>query len=179
MQPVRSVLIPSESSTGTSEPPYRFFGATLYLLQVWGRRPAAFVGVAALLLSWYSVAAPRKPMTTVDVEIDLYSGRENPAWKLGGVDAARLLTLVAELPRNSGIIPAMPERLGYRGLRLAVTSAGATERFVIAYGNVTIESAKATQWRNFRDPNRALEKWLLRTGKQQLGEDLIEYLLAN
>lgn len=135
--------------------------------------------VATLLLGCCAIATIHTPMTSVEVEVDLYSGRKNPAWKLGGTDAAQFLNLVAALPYNSTITPAVPDGLGYRGLRVAVNSKGVAQRFVIADGNVIAEFTKTTDRRNLRDPDRALEKWLLKTGKEQLGVELLEYLLAN
>jgi hypothetical protein len=58
-----------------------------------------------------------------------------------------------------------------------LTSDGATQRIDIAEGVVMIQGSAADQ-RCLRDPNRALEKWLLRTGSQYLGPDLLRVLLA-
>lgn len=137
------------------------------------------MGMVALLLGCCAIATTHIFMTTVEVRVDLYSGRENPAWKLGETDAARFLSLIAALPYNSTITPTVPDGLGYRGIRVAVNSTGVAQRFVIANGNVIAEVTKTTDRRNLRDPDRGLEKWLLRTGKEQLGVELLEYLLAN
>lgn len=135
--------------------------------------------VAILLFGCCAIATIHTPMTSVEVEVDLYSGQKNPAWKLVVSDAAQFLSLVAALPYNSTITSAVPDGLGYRGLRVAVNSRGVAQRFVIADGNVIVEFTKTTDRRNLRDPDRVLEKWLLKTGKEQLGVELLEYLLAN
>jgi hypothetical protein len=117
-------------------------------------------------------------MTTVHVEVDLYSGRVNPAWDLNDADAERFVTRVGALQRRSGGGPAAPEGLGYRGLHVTLSSDGAIERFSIADGTVTTDAA-TTSARSLHDPDRRFEKWLLETGKEQLGADLFEHLLTN
>jgi hypothetical protein len=117
-------------------------------------------------------------MTTVHVEIDLYSGRENPGWDLGEAQAADFRTRLAVLSPNVPGVTSIPDGLGYRGLHVGVNSGGVTQRLVIAAGAVIVEAAAAADRRNLRDPHRALEKWLLRTGKEHLGAALLHDLLG-
>lgn len=117
-------------------------------------------------------------MTTVHVEVDLYSGRENPSWDLRESEAEELRTRLATLsPDTDGPRPA-PDGLGYRGLHVTVDSGDARQRIALAAGVVTIETDPPSERRVLRDPDRALEKWLLRTGKEHLGADLLQYLLG-
>ena len=117
-------------------------------------------------------------MTTVHVEIDLYSGRENPGWDLREADVPHFRTRLAALSPDSFGVPSVPDGLGYRGLHVTVNCDGATQRLVISAGIVIIEAATAADRRSLRDPDRALEKWLLRTGKEHVGAELLHYLLG-
>ena len=137
----------------------------------------ALMSVSVVLFGHCATAPQHKVMPTVQVEADLYSGRENPSWALEEDDAARFLTLLAKLPREGATVTSVLDGLGYRGLRIVV-SGDEMQRFVVG-GGVVAESAGQADQRNFRDPDRALEKWLLRTGKAQLGAELLEQLLAS
>jgi hypothetical protein len=117
-------------------------------------------------------------MTTVHVEIDLYSGRENPGWDLREEEIVHFRTRLAGMSPDISGGPSVPDGLGYRGLHVAVNSDGARQRLVIAAGVVIIEAATAADRRSLRDPDRALEKWLLRTGKEHLGTELLHYLVG-
>ena len=54
---------------------------------------------------------------TMQVEIDLFSGRPNPTWELTAAEVSELKARLATLPTGSPV--AMPEVLGYRGLHIA------------------------------------------------------------
>jgi hypothetical protein len=138
--------------------------------------------LAALLVLWFAslhgctFTADHKTMTNVHVEVDLYSGRENPSWDLREAEAQELRTRLATLsPDTEGRRPA-PDGLGYRGIHVTVDSGEAGQRIAVAAGVVTIETA--SEHRVLRDHDRALEKWLLSTGKEQLGTALLQYLLG-
>lgn len=116
--------------------------------------------------------------TTVHVEVDLYSGRPNPGWDLLDADARRFIELLDALPAASpdaggGLTSA--EGLGYRGLKVEIESGDQLRRIRIAGGVVHVEEAEASRRRS--DPGRVLEQWLLRTGEQYLGAELLRYLL--
>lgn len=142
---------------------------------------AALTSVAVVLCGCIAVEPLHEPMTIVHVEIDLYSGRENPFWKLQSADAARFVTRLVALPpdNTSTSTSDAPERLGYRGLKVAVSSVGTTRQYVIARGTVASDYALPTGRHQFVDSGRALEKWLLQTGKEWLGDKLLEHLLSN
>ena len=115
-------------------------------------------------------------MTTVHVEVDLYSGRENPSWDLRETEAEEFRTRLATLSLDTDGRPAGHEGLGYRGLRITVDSSEGMQRIAVAAGVLTIETA--SEHLVMRDQDRALERWLLRTGKEHLGADLLQYLLG-
>jgi hypothetical protein len=117
-------------------------------------------------------------MTTVHVEVDIYSGRENPGWDLREAEAAEFRTRLGLLSPDIAGVRSVPDGLGYRGLHVAVKSGGAAQQLVIVGGVVIIGAATDADRRTLRDPDRALEKWLLRTGKEHLGAELLHYLLG-
>src|SRR4029077_6950510 len=98
------------------------------------RRWLALVGLLFQLLSGCAFATPDGPMTTVHVEIDLYSGRENPGWDLREADVPHFRTRLAALSPDSSGVPSVPDGLGYRGLHVTVNCDGATQRLVISAG---------------------------------------------
>src|SRR2546423_997363 len=75
-----------------------------------------------LILGGCAFAARHGPMTTVHVEVDIYSGRENPGWDLGEAEAADFQTRLAALSPDMAGVPSLPDGLGYRGLHVAVNS---------------------------------------------------------
>ena len=119
-----------------------------------------------------------RPIASVLVEVDMYSGRENPMWQLETADAAQFQARVQAATPGGAEHSDSAETLGYRGLRVVATSIDAIERYVIGGGTATIDSTSSADRQIFGDADRSLEKWLLRTGKQQLGPALLAYLLA-
>ncbi len=106
----------------------------------------------------------------MDVELDIFSGRPNPTWRLTeGESAAFLEKLTGLNPTDEGKIR---DGLGYRGL--VVTSPGETvagfESIVCSGGLVLGRRREASQ--RFVDENRNLERWLFRTGKGHVSEEL-------
>lgn len=52
------------------------------------------------------------------VEIDIFSGRPNPRWRLSEPETARITRLLGSLEPATGGPPPGPPGLGYRGVRL-------------------------------------------------------------
>ena len=88
----------------------------------------------------------------MDVEIDIFSGRPNPRWRLSEAETARLMPLLESLDHAAGGPPPGPPGLGYRGIRLR-DSAGSTWS---AYRGF-IQSSHGL----LADPARAVERFLL------------------
>lgn len=91
------------------------------------------------------------------VELDIFSGRPNPSWRLGEREQATLLQLIGDLPPASER-GADPPGLGYRGLIVRLG-----EQVLRAFGS-TIE------WNGglYRDQNRTVEKLLLESMAPEL-----------
>ena len=99
----------------------------------------------------------------MDVEVDLYSGRPNPHFRLEPAAAGELMRRLAALPPSPGHA-APREGLGYRGLRI---EAGATEasvaEIVVSDGVVLVRDRSGAE-HVLGDPSRGLERWLIEAG---------------
>lgn len=105
---------------------------------------------------------------TSEVELDIFSGRPNPAWTLTGAESDGLAERLAALP------PAAPEELhtnlGYRGLIVTIRQPDGEATVRIQAG--IAETTKSGRIVYHEDPNRALEHWLIATGKAHLPPDI-------
>lgn len=136
------------------------------------------MGLSSHLFGACIFAPPGRAVNTVHVELDLFSGRENPCWDLGQVDAAHLRARKELLQPGRTGVPPVPDGLGYRGLQVTANFDGIEQRLKIGAGVVVLEAADGEGQRYFRDPDRDLEKWLLHTGQKHVGIGLIEFLLG-
>lgn len=91
---------------------------------------------------------------TIDIELDVFSGRPNPRWPLQADEARELLALLADLPAAS---PPVLGELGYRGF--LVHHAGPSPLRVAA-GRVEAEGRAAADL-------KGAEAWLLRNARAQ------------
>ena len=83
---------------------------------------------------------------TMRAEIDVFSGRPNPAWDLTAEETERLLTVFGQLRERQ--VSAIPASLGYRGLVLqgdAVRALG-YERITVRRGVVQAEGSRGTRY---------------------------------
>ena len=109
------------------------------------------------------------------VELEIYSGRVNPSWAIDADAAAEFRRRLAALP-TAASAPDTAEALGYRGLRVTGRADGAAE-IVVARGGVTVRRAASASG-TFRDDGRALERWLLDTGRAALDPALYAYVVG-
>lgn len=99
----------------------------------------------------------------MDVEVDLYSGRPNPRFRLDAAAATELLRRLSTL-HPSSVPPAPPAGLGYRGLRVDVgTDHPPITRILVSGGSVLVREETGRE-RRLHDPGRALERWLIDLG---------------
>lgn len=105
---------------------------------------------------------------TVEVELDIFSGMPNPEWRLSDADAALFLRKVDELPEAS---PAqLANNLGYRGFIVRIQRDPDETRILIQNGTVQSTRADTTTYHN--DTDRALERWLLNSGRPFLDSEM-------
>ena len=93
----------------------------------------------------------------IEVELDIFSGRPNPTWRLDSVAGDHLHDLIeSSKPAASGHIA---NNLGYRGF--AVRDGDRIVR--VQRGRIEIERGDNRSYRT--DQDRAVERWLLTTGE--------------
>jgi hypothetical protein len=94
------------------------------------------------------------------VELDLFSGRPNPQWRLSGSARDRLLALLrAALPTHES---ASEPGLGYRGFIVRIISGERMTRVHIGEGAIEIDGARG------RDEGRGIEKLLMQSMPDEL-----------
>lgn len=101
------------------------------------------------------------------VELDIFSGRSNPSWTLSGDDAGQLLELLRSAPivgRRS-----IENNLGYRGFIVKASGIGIVR---VQNGIVEVTGENEVTYRG--DPDRVIERWLLESGRGQLGESVYD-----
>ena len=110
----------------------------------------------------------------VEVEVDLFSGRPNPVWTLPEAEAAVLLQKLDALPAAPA--RALSGDLGYRGLLVRVTGGPRERRLSIQQGVIRVEEDETPAF--LEDDGRALERWLLQTGRPFLSGELFALIEA-
>jgi hypothetical protein len=104
----------------------------------------------------------------VRVELDIFSGRPNPEWRLTPADAVSLDQKLAALPVAAPGQLANP--LGYRGFIVRLRTAD--DETTVTVQNGTVRTTRTGDTVHHQDPDRALERWLLTTGRPTLAQDL-------
>lgn len=106
--------------------------------------------------------------TTSEVEMDIFSGMPNPTWTLTDAESRRLAEKLAALP------PAAPRELsgnlGYRGLIVTIRQPDGEARVRVQKGIAEIIDGARTACH--ADRGRALERWLIDTGKTHVATDI-------
>lgn len=127
-------------------------------------RPGRMLLVAALpLVAALAACQPRPavqaaaPGPQARVELDVFSGRPNPAWDLNASQVAQFAGLLAALPEAPAAAP--PGQLGYRGFIVQLSDPATTVQVYDATVWVTAGAETAHR----ADQGRALERWLLAT----------------
>ena len=106
---------------------------------------------------------------SVEVLLDIYSGRPNPKWRLDPEAAAELGRLFGQAKEKTNDLP-QPPALGYRGFHLSATGEAIPSHCTVFEGIVQTESG------NVRDKGRVIEKWLIRHSKAHVELATYQYL---
>lgn len=112
------------------------------------------------------------------IELDIFSGRENPTWNLSPKEADVFVEKFKSLPKMRSEPPLRWNGLGYRGI---VVRNGLNDEEGISELKVYDEVVHVISHKgptNYMDRGRALELWLLETGKNYIGDQLYESVLA-
>ncbi|MFG1791281.1 hypothetical protein [Nocardia sp. NPDC049149] len=97
----------------------------------------------------------------IRIELDINSDRPNPRWRLAPGDEAQLHGLIAAAPRSAA--GSIENTSAYRGF-----VAQLSDEEVLRVQRGVIEIARGDQ-RSYRiDTDRAVERWLLATGRGSL-----------
>lgn len=123
---------------------------------------------------------------TMQVEIDLFSGRPNPTWDLTAAEVSELKARLDTLPTGSPV--AMPEVLGYRGLHIAPlpgrqginepSSANTIIDVQVGGGAINAVRYNGTAL-HLVDTSQSLECWLLTIAQGRVEESIRQTALAN
>lgn len=117
-----------------------------------------------------TVAGENEAMPMAEVELDIFSGMPNPIWTLTDDEAESFASRLAALSPISAAEPV--NNLGYRGFLVQLTQ-GADVQSVRIFRSVVEVSRNSTK-SYVRDRDRALEWWLLSTGKPHMTEDVFQ-----
>jgi hypothetical protein len=107
------------------------------------------------------------------VEVDLFSGRPNPAWVLEADEAREIAAVLAALA-PAAEAPAAHEGLGYRGVVLTgiESDLAGCDELRLARGAAVAQCFGRA--RAYADPARALETRLIETGRIRLPPELFD-----
>jgi hypothetical protein len=117
-----------------------------------------------------SAAMTNDSKKSAEVTLDIFSGRENPSWKLSGEQLGALATALEALPETEPA--AFFDGLGYRGFRVVITdeASGKTEGLK-AWKGLVLYSAGGVE-KFLKDKDRRVERLLLESGGGHLKDDL-------
>ena len=105
-------------------------------------------------------SAPQPDGATIDVELDIFSGRVNPSWTLAGEPARTLRQKLAELSPSP--VSPEPDHLGYRGFVLHVPEG----RWRIWNGKATLFPAPHPSGARGYQDDQQVEEWLMSLAEQ-------------
>jgi len=111
----------------------------------------------------------------LQIELDAFSGRPNPRWELTGAQAAEFLTLLRALPPAQGR-HLTAEGLGYRGFVVSANDGQVNGYDDIRVYRGTVLSRRGDRAETFSDPERILERWLLRSARGHVDEPVLQYI---
>ena len=105
-------------------------------------------------------SASQREGARIEVELDIFSGRENPSWSLAGEPAQTLRQKLAEL--SPGPVSSEPGHLGYRGFVLNVPEG----RWRIWNGTATLFPAPHPAGARGYQDDQQVEEWLISVAEQ-------------
>ena len=122
---------------------------------------------AALLAACVTLEHGGAAQDSVTVEVDMFSGRPNPAWRMSPRQSQAAIKMLNRLPRTTA--GSLNEGLGYRGTVIRVRSSA----WRIFRGRAY--ESKSGRWKT--DDHRKLERFAIATGKSNLDPALYRTVL--
>jgi hypothetical protein len=109
----------------------------------------------------------------MQIELDTFSGRENPTWSLNNEQTKEFLAKFESLEPSDSKKPLF-NGLGYRGLRVTMLETYDDVRI----WNTIVEARRNDKVYRWHDKDRAMEKYLLGTGKDQIDSSLYKKIAS-
>ena len=109
------------------------------------------------------------------VEVRIFSGRPNPTWDISSEQVSQLLSKILSLRDTQEDIAY--KGLGYNGFLVTKTddSYDTPENIELNNGIVVVNYNNKRKSK-YLDPRRALESWIVKTGAESLGQELVKYV---
>jgi hypothetical protein len=101
----------------------------------------------------------------------LYSGRENPSWRLPDARAAEVVRAMDAMPEiHCGVPPV--GGLGYTGVELSIKAPDGVERTWTFAGSIAVSDQRC-----FVDAGRKVERMVLKTGRSHIDPSVLSSIL--
>ena len=120
---------------------------------------SAAVTVAALLLACSSPEDDARPRVFT-VELDVFSGRQNPTWTLTREESKELARRLRDLPPAEGSL-APPGHLGYRGFWITAATDGQWPEPRLHVHDGVVLIVRPAGLSALHEDIRGAEKWLI------------------
>ena len=110
------------------------------------------------------------------VILDIFSGQPNPRWELSQEQTSQFLKKIMKLQTKENYhADSSKNELGYRGFIVEEANfAQKLRRFYIYNGIVNVIENNSSY--ALEDKEYSIERWLLQTAPNDLGEEVIEYV---
>jgi hypothetical protein len=108
----------------------------------------------------------------MQIEVDIFSGRSNPAWEATPKEAEDINAVLAGLPDAEGEVPPPSHQLGFRGFWL--TDQQSSRRVYVHGTAVQIQTATSVAAK--LDSARQLQQIIVGISRSHLGVDLYAFL---
>lgn len=142
------------------------------------KRYAIVAGFALVIILVHTMAArePAKTVQKISVELDIFSGRQNPSWELLEKEATEMAGRMKNLP-SAPLPPDIPG-LGYRGFIISNPGkiAGLPVQIRV-YSGVLIVTEKETS--NYYNDVNNIESWLIGKAREHDYGDIINEIVKN
>jgi hypothetical protein len=132
-----------------------------------------YVLTKALLFLSLALSGQQSKGKPMQVEVDVFSGRPNPAWNLSDQEASQFQAKFKSLATSESQKP-LYDGLGYRGFK--VIGFQDYDRMTIWNGHV--EARRGDKTLRWRDPEKSLEKYLLTVAKKHVDEGVYHVIEA-
>ena len=105
------------------------------------------------------------------VELQIFSGRRNPSWRMDAAERSLFLTLLATI-RDVATSRVIPEHLGYRGLVVTCESNEPGHFTCIHIYHTIVTEECGNEMKHYRDMEKKMEEHLLEAARNHLEPDL-------